>query len=591
MPNHTSLASLFTDIANAIRSKTGSSATIVADNFPTAISNIPTGTGASLTTKRVTANGNYTASNEGYDGYSSVQVSVPSGSNPSLITKSISINGSYAASTDSADGYSSVTVNVPNSYSSADNGKVVYNGSLSVQGNATYTTNGTRDTTFIKSVTVNVASGTTPCLGSKDISVNGAYRASNDGYDGYETVAVNVPNSYTSSDNGKVVQYQNNRYQLVSQTNISVTSNQVLNTTTYKQVTISVPSTGTDTSDATLMGNTQLYSSQMLNGVTAYARGDKYTGSITNITRYSYTPGTADIVISSGQFINNNIVIDGDTNLVASNIRSGVTIFGVLGTYTGGAGSWNVTYLSGYADSGSGVTPSVGMASTWVDYTATSITGDIGAWILFQNANGTVGNNANVISVVGDSSTNSPYSVNAFRMGSSQWGASGTARGIQDANFGITKNNNLIHIECTPPQTDGYKIDTGVSYGLIVVHGNGGSLEFHTATDAPASGVTQVSFSNLVGEPVVYACILDDGSSMTVDSTHRAANVVRYDDTNGVFGGNTPYSSTLAYYTNFTASYSNGTLTIASNNASGGGYFHNGATYKLYYLTAADLNP
>ena len=43
MANHTSLASLFTDIANAIRAKLGSNASIVADNFPGAIQSIPTG--------------------------------------------------------------------------------------------------------------------------------------------------------------------------------------------------------------------------------------------------------------------------------------------------------------------------------------------------------------------------------------------------------------------------------------------------------------------------------------------------------------------------------------------------------------------
>lgn len=40
---HSTLASLFSDIANAIRGKTGSSGSIVADVFPTAIANIPTG--------------------------------------------------------------------------------------------------------------------------------------------------------------------------------------------------------------------------------------------------------------------------------------------------------------------------------------------------------------------------------------------------------------------------------------------------------------------------------------------------------------------------------------------------------------------
>ena len=40
MPNHTSLASLFSDIADAIRAKTGGSTQIAADVFPTAIAGI-----------------------------------------------------------------------------------------------------------------------------------------------------------------------------------------------------------------------------------------------------------------------------------------------------------------------------------------------------------------------------------------------------------------------------------------------------------------------------------------------------------------------------------------------------------------------
>lgn len=44
MPNtHSTLSSLFTDIANAIRNKTGGSSPIVADDFPTEIANIPSG--------------------------------------------------------------------------------------------------------------------------------------------------------------------------------------------------------------------------------------------------------------------------------------------------------------------------------------------------------------------------------------------------------------------------------------------------------------------------------------------------------------------------------------------------------------------
>ena len=77
MPNrHTTLTSLFTDIAGAIRSKTGDSAEIKADDFDTAIEAIPSG-GSSIETIElsVTQNGNYIP-DEG-KAYSKVSVSVP----------------------------------------------------------------------------------------------------------------------------------------------------------------------------------------------------------------------------------------------------------------------------------------------------------------------------------------------------------------------------------------------------------------------------------------------------------------------------------------------------------------------------------
>lgn len=54
MPNkHETLTSLFTDIAGAIRSKTGDSAKIKADDFDTAIQNIPTGGSGEFTTNQL----------------------------------------------------------------------------------------------------------------------------------------------------------------------------------------------------------------------------------------------------------------------------------------------------------------------------------------------------------------------------------------------------------------------------------------------------------------------------------------------------------------------------------------------------------
>lgn len=95
----------------------------------------------------VTANGDYTPSGS-VDGYSSVHVAV---SGSVLTTKSITQNGTYNASQDDADGYSSVVVNV----SGGGGGAVVQ--PLSVTQNGTYTPPSGVD--GYAPVTVNVSGG------------------------------------------------------------------------------------------------------------------------------------------------------------------------------------------------------------------------------------------------------------------------------------------------------------------------------------------------------------------------------------------------------------------------------------------------
>lgn len=51
------------------------------------------------------------------------------------------------------------------------------------------------------------------------------------------------------------------------------------------------------------------------------------------------TPGTTNQTISSGKYLTGTQTIAGDADLVASNIKSGVTIFNVTGSYSGGGGS------------------------------------------------------------------------------------------------------------------------------------------------------------------------------------------------------------------------------------------------------------
>lgn len=77
-----------------------------------------------------------------------------------------------------------------------------------------------------------------------------------------------------------------------------------------------------------------------LSKVTVNAISSTYIGSdVTKKNAATYIPKTTDQSIASGQYLSGTQTIKGDANLVAGNIRNGVSIFGVAGTYAGGGSS------------------------------------------------------------------------------------------------------------------------------------------------------------------------------------------------------------------------------------------------------------
>lgn len=82
-------------------------------------------------------------------------------------------------------------------------------------------------------------------------------------------------------------------------------------------------------------------------GKTAYKDGALIKGTIPDNTVTEIQPGTAEKTIGVGQYIAKTIKILGDVKLLAENIKSGISIFGVKGTFTSDATANSADILSG----------------------------------------------------------------------------------------------------------------------------------------------------------------------------------------------------------------------------------------------------
>ena len=214
------------DIANAINAKLSSSGTMTPSEMATNISNIHTSSEVKLGAGSFSSNGVYPASSDNLDGYSTVTVSLP------LDSITVTENKTYYASSYNLEGFNEVVVDTP--------------------------------------VTI---------LTNLNVNTNSVYTASS-GY-GYDVVSVDVPNTYSASDEGKVV----SNGVLSVQTSSNITANTptgtYIDTTTISQVTVDVATGGGSDYDP-------FSGTDVVESVTAYCNEiNSSTGSTTFYTTYS----------------------------------------------------------------------------------------------------------------------------------------------------------------------------------------------------------------------------------------------------------------------------------------------------------------
>lgn len=176
----------------------------------------------------------------------------------------------------------------------------------------------------------NVLTGSIPTKISSDLTASGA--------------TVTVPSGYYASQATKSVA-------TATQASPSISIDSAGKITASATQTAGYVSAGTKTGTKQLTTQAAKTITPSKSSQTAVAKNVYTTGAVTvaaipstyvqpSYTKdaTTYTPTTANQTISAGTYLTGAQTIKGDSNLIAGNIKSGITIFGITGTLTEGSG-------------------------------------------------------------------------------------------------------------------------------------------------------------------------------------------------------------------------------------------------------------
>ena len=290
----------------------------------------------------------------------------------------------------------------------------------------------------------------------------------------------------------------------------------------------------------------------MEGAVTVNAIPSNYVGSgITQRTSSDLTASNLTVTAPSGYYSSNASKTLSDANLVASNIKKDVSIFGVTGSYEGGGGG-------GMSISTSSTTlnaPNASVSFTGLQDEPTSF----------------------VITTAADLATGAaPYkTATVVYDGTNVFGQYITNTSNANVTYGTTfsqsYNNGTLTVTGTGSNFQANE------YKLVYTYG-GSSSNIGTSDVQVGSGATSITFTDLIDEPSYFSVAFKDNFG-TSSGYQRVISIV--------YDGNTTYGlamdSEANAQTSWSYTYNNGSLTISSTGTNDGGYFHQPGYYQLTY--------
>ena len=352
--------------------------------------------------------------------------------------------------------------------------------------------------------------------------------------------------------------------ELVSGT-LSVTSSGTTDVTNYANVSVPAFSGGITTGQGFYTENNarkwrvrgEVYCDDGDEGIIEQDIYGNYTSYNAVPSGTSITPSASSQSIGGANYMMEGAVtVTGDADLVAGNIKKDITIFGVTGTYEGGGGGSSVQ-----------IGNVMNSAVTTSTITFSGLQGEPTSYVLFCDDTIATGTPSKVAALV--------YDGTSFH-GQTITNTSNAQVTYNGSSFSHTYNNGTLTITSTSPQF------VNVEYYLVYSYG-GSAGNIYTSDVQVGSGATSITFTGLEDEPEYWSCIFK--SNFSTSSGYQRVIAVRSDGTT-IDGLEMDSSAKPALH--WTASYSNGSLTITSQGTNAGGYFHQPGYYQLTYAVGGD---